>query len=189
MALWVLCLNQIKLFFYLNFWSFFPFIFIINNSLIPLCASTLELSLTDILTTPSLAKPNKDYFRTPGQVLSLISSLGFVSIFFYVFSYCLFVMYVTICLLYLLQNTPVGEGKRHCSASAVSSPVTCGKRKQKNNSLGSPIMKRKDDTCSPGQNPWRLSMFLISFYTLFHFMDITVIWLYSSLMFLPLSIF
>uniref|UniRef100_A0A8C4HST1 Serine/threonine-protein kinase greatwall n=1 Tax=Dicentrarchus labrax TaxID=13489 RepID=A0A8C4HST1_DICLA len=37
-----------------------------------------ELSLTDILTTPSLAKPKKDYFRTPGQVLSLISSLGFV---------------------------------------------------------------------------------------------------------------
>lgn len=38
-----------------------------------------ELNLTDILTTPSLAKPKKDYFRTPGQVLSLISSLGFVS--------------------------------------------------------------------------------------------------------------
>ncbi|TNM96482.1 hypothetical protein fugu_016143 [Takifugu bimaculatus] len=36
-----------------------------------------ELNLTDILTTPSLAKPKKDYFRTPGQVLSLISSLGF----------------------------------------------------------------------------------------------------------------
>lgn len=37
-----------------------------------------ELNLTDILTTPSLAKPKKGYFRTPGQVLSLISSLGFV---------------------------------------------------------------------------------------------------------------
>lgn len=41
--------------------------------------SILELSLMDILTTPSLAKPKKDYSRTPGQVLSLISSLGFVS--------------------------------------------------------------------------------------------------------------
>uniref|UniRef100_A0AAR2LG56 Serine/threonine-protein kinase greatwall n=1 Tax=Pygocentrus nattereri TaxID=42514 RepID=A0AAR2LG56_PYGNA len=39
-----------------------------------------ELNLMDILTTPSLAKPKKDYFRTPGQVLSLISSLGLVSI-------------------------------------------------------------------------------------------------------------
>uniref|UniRef100_A0A3Q3JG89 Serine/threonine-protein kinase greatwall n=1 Tax=Monopterus albus TaxID=43700 RepID=A0A3Q3JG89_MONAL len=72
-----------------------------------------ELSLMDILTTPSLAKPKTDYFRTPGQVLSLISSLGF--------------------------NTPMGESKRHCSASAVSSPMSCGKMKQKNNSLGSPL--------------------------------------------------
>uniref|UniRef100_A0A8C1Q2V3 Serine/threonine-protein kinase greatwall n=1 Tax=Cyprinus carpio TaxID=7962 RepID=A0A8C1Q2V3_CYPCA len=38
-----------------------------------------ELNLMDILTTPSLVKPKKDYFRTPGQVLSLISSLGLVS--------------------------------------------------------------------------------------------------------------
>uniref|UniRef100_A0A673XT27 Serine/threonine-protein kinase greatwall n=1 Tax=Salmo trutta TaxID=8032 RepID=A0A673XT27_SALTR len=38
-----------------------------------------ELSLADILTTPSLAMPKQDYFRTPGQVLSLISSLGLVS--------------------------------------------------------------------------------------------------------------
>uniref|UniRef100_A0A669E2G2 Serine/threonine-protein kinase greatwall n=1 Tax=Oreochromis niloticus TaxID=8128 RepID=A0A669E2G2_ORENI len=38
-----------------------------------------ELNLMDILTTPSLAKPKKDYSRTPGQILSLISSLGFVS--------------------------------------------------------------------------------------------------------------
>ncbi|KAK0136169.1 Serine/threonine-protein kinase greatwall [Merluccius polli] len=36
-----------------------------------------ELNLVDILTTPSLAKPNKHYSRTPGQVLSLICSLGF----------------------------------------------------------------------------------------------------------------
>lgn len=45
---------------------------------LPLCCPS-ELSLMDILTTPSLAKPKKDYFRTPGQVLSLISSLGLVS--------------------------------------------------------------------------------------------------------------
>lgn len=38
-----------------------------------------ELNLMDILTTPSLLKPKEDYFRTPGQVLSLISSLGLVS--------------------------------------------------------------------------------------------------------------
>lgn len=36
-----------------------------------------ELSMMDILTTPSMAKPKRDYSRTPGQVLSLISSLGF----------------------------------------------------------------------------------------------------------------
>lgn len=40
-----------------------------------------ELSLMDILNTPSLSKPKKDYFRTPGQIISLISSLGFVSVF------------------------------------------------------------------------------------------------------------
>ncbi|XP_018423001.1 PREDICTED: serine/threonine-protein kinase greatwall [Nanorana parkeri] len=38
-----------------------------------------ELNMLDILTTPSMAKPKEDYFRTPGQVLSLISSLGFNS--------------------------------------------------------------------------------------------------------------
>lgn len=52
---------------------------IINNSFILYLCCLSELSLMDILTTPSLAKPKKDYFRTPGQVLSLISSLGFVS--------------------------------------------------------------------------------------------------------------
>ncbi|XP_074841005.1 serine/threonine-protein kinase greatwall [Carettochelys insculpta] len=36
-----------------------------------------ELNMMDILTTPSMAKPKQDYSRTPGQVLSLISSLGF----------------------------------------------------------------------------------------------------------------
>ncbi|XP_054478701.1 serine/threonine-protein kinase greatwall [Anoplopoma fimbria] len=86
-----------------------------------------ELSLMDILTTPSLAKPTKDYFRTPGQVLSLISAMRF--------------------------NSPAGEGKRHCGASAMSSPMSCGKIKQKNSSLGSPLMKKKDQLCSPV--PWK----------------------------------
>ncbi|XP_042366326.1 serine/threonine-protein kinase greatwall [Plectropomus leopardus] len=88
-----------------------------------------ELSLMDILTTPSLAKPKKDYFRTPGQVLSLISSLGF--------------------------NSPAGEGRRHCSASAVSSPMSCGKIKQKTSSLGSPLMKKKHQLQSPACCPWK----------------------------------
>ncbi|XP_077009329.1 serine/threonine-protein kinase greatwall-like isoform X2 [Tamandua tetradactyla] len=36
-----------------------------------------DINMMDILTTPSMAKPAQDYSRTPGQVLSLISSLGF----------------------------------------------------------------------------------------------------------------
>ncbi|KAM9489372.1 serine/threonine-protein kinase greatwall isoform 2-T2 [Clarias gariepinus] len=76
-----------------------------------------ELNLMDILTTPSLAKPKKDYFRTPGQVLSLISSLGL--------------------------NTPVMDGKRHCSASAVASPMTCGKAVHRKSSLCSPLLARR----------------------------------------------
>ncbi|XP_058153762.1 serine/threonine-protein kinase greatwall isoform X2 [Dasypus novemcinctus] len=36
-----------------------------------------DINMMDILTTPSMAKPTQDYSRTPGQVLSLISSLGF----------------------------------------------------------------------------------------------------------------
>nr|XP_051676927.1 serine/threonine-protein kinase greatwall isoform X3 [Oryctolagus cuniculus] len=36
-----------------------------------------DINMMDILTTPSMAKPRQDYSRTPGQVLSLISSLGF----------------------------------------------------------------------------------------------------------------
>ncbi|XP_017560793.1 serine/threonine-protein kinase greatwall isoform X1 [Pygocentrus nattereri] len=83
-----------------------------------------ELNLMDILTTPSLAKPKKDYFRTPGQVLSLISSLGL--------------------------NTPVLEGKRHSSASAVASPVSCGKVEQRKSLLSSPLpSRRRDHLCSP----------------------------------------
>uniref|UniRef100_A0A8C5TEK9 Serine/threonine-protein kinase greatwall n=1 Tax=Malurus cyaneus samueli TaxID=2593467 RepID=A0A8C5TEK9_9PASS len=42
-----------------------------------------EINMLDILTTPSMAKPKQDYSRTPGQLLSLISSLGFVSSFHY----------------------------------------------------------------------------------------------------------
>ncbi|KAB5587206.1 hypothetical protein PHYPO_G00010430 [Pangasianodon hypophthalmus] len=76
-----------------------------------------ELNLMDILTTPSLAKPKKDYFRTPGQVLSLISSLGL--------------------------NTPVMDGKRHSSASAVASPMTCGRAEQRKSSLCSPLLARR----------------------------------------------
>lgn len=75
-----------------------------------------ELNLMDILTTPSLVKPKKDYFRTPGQVLSLISSLGL--------------------------NTPVIEGKRHSSAVLVS-PKSCGKLNPRNTSLCSPRLKRR----------------------------------------------
>ncbi|XP_063063030.1 serine/threonine-protein kinase greatwall isoform X2 [Engraulis encrasicolus] len=83
-----------------------------------------ELNLLDILTTPSLAKPSKDYFRTPGQVLSLISSLGL--------------------------NTPAMEGKRHSSLSAVRSPKTCGKLEQRKSSLCSPRMrKRRESYSSP----------------------------------------
>ncbi|NXU64145.1 GWL kinase, partial [Horornis vulcanius] len=36
-----------------------------------------EINMIDILTTPSMPKPKQDYSRTPGQLLSLISSLGF----------------------------------------------------------------------------------------------------------------
>ncbi|XP_053492830.1 serine/threonine-protein kinase greatwall isoform X2 [Ictalurus furcatus] len=76
-----------------------------------------ELNLLDILTTPSLAKPKKDYFRTPGQVLSLISSLGL--------------------------NTPVVDGKRHSSASAMASPMSCGKAELRKSSLCSPLSARR----------------------------------------------
>ncbi|XP_057354302.1 serine/threonine-protein kinase greatwall-like isoform X5 [Manis pentadactyla] len=37
----------------------------------------VNINMMDILTTPSMAKPRQDYSRTPGQILSLISSLGF----------------------------------------------------------------------------------------------------------------
>ncbi|KAJ0059747.1 hypothetical protein NL108_011251, partial [Boleophthalmus pectinirostris] len=95
-----------------------------------------ELNLMDILTTPSLAKPKKDYFRTPGQILSLISHLGF--------------------------NTPSGEVKRHCSTSAISSPVTGGKNRQKNNSVGSPMTVVTDQPFYPSAHSWKTSMCDIS---------------------------
>ncbi|XP_070961209.1 serine/threonine-protein kinase greatwall-like isoform X1 [Oncorhynchus clarkii lewisi] len=82
-----------------------------------------ELSLADIMTTPSLAMPKQDYFRTPGQVLSLISSLGL--------------------------NTPAVEGKRDSSGSAVFSPMSCGKIEQRKNSLSSPLMRQKEYLDSP----------------------------------------
>ncbi|CDQ67239.1 unnamed protein product [Oncorhynchus mykiss] len=82
-----------------------------------------ELSLADIMTTPSLAMPKQDYFRTPGQVLSLISSLGL--------------------------NTPAVEGKRDSSGSAVFSPMSCGKIEQRKNSLSSPLMRQKEYLRSP----------------------------------------
>ncbi|XP_064188576.1 serine/threonine-protein kinase greatwall [Anguilla rostrata] len=83
-----------------------------------------ELNLVDILTTPSLVKPKQDYFRTPGQVLSLISSLGL--------------------------NTPAVEGKRHSSTSAVSSPMSCSKVDQCRRSFISPmIMRQKEHLFSP----------------------------------------
>ncbi|XP_051538725.1 serine/threonine-protein kinase greatwall-like isoform X2 [Myxocyprinus asiaticus] len=75
-----------------------------------------ELNLMDILTTPSLAKPKKDYFRTPGQVLSLISSLGL--------------------------NTPVTEGEHH-SSTVLGSPMSCGKVNHRKSYLCSPLLKRR----------------------------------------------
>lgn len=122
-----------------------------------------ELSLMDILNTPSLSKPKKDYFRTPGQILSLISSLGFVSVFIQYISLVRKIVFflrdesielVTI----QTQNTPAGEGKRHCSASVLSSPMSCGRVKRKNISLGSPVMKTNDSQLSPAHYRWKKGM-------------------------------
>lgn len=55
-----------------------------------------------------------------------------------------------------MQSTPSAQGKRHCSASAVSSPVTCGKIKRKNNSLGSPVMKKNDSVDSPRDDSFKV---------------------------------
>ncbi|KAJ8010849.1 hypothetical protein DPEC_G00079400 [Dallia pectoralis] len=82
-----------------------------------------ELSLSDILTTPSLARPKQDYFRTPGQVLSLISSLGL--------------------------NTPGAENKPRCRTSAVFSPMSCGKIEQRKKSFCFPLRRQKELPQSP----------------------------------------
>ncbi|XP_063739396.1 serine/threonine-protein kinase greatwall-like [Eleginops maclovinus] len=76
-----------------------------------------ELCISDILTTPSLATPKRDYFRTPGQMLSLVSSLGF--------------------------NSPAADGEPPCSASASSGPLSCGRVRQKKVSVASPLLKKK----------------------------------------------
>lgn len=117
-----------------------------------------ELSLADILTTPSLAKQKQDYFRTPGQILSLISSLGFVSL------KCILNFaqrntqstWQVLCRrpysdysMYQKQNTPAIESKRHCSASAVFTPMSCGKMGRKKSTLCSSLRK-KENRLSPG---------------------------------------
>ncbi|XP_051871617.1 serine/threonine-protein kinase greatwall [Pristis pectinata] len=56
-----------------------------------------EINMMDILNTPSMINPKLDYYRTPGQILSLISSLGF--------------------------NTPVGGKTKN--ASPLLSPMIC----------------------------------------------------------------
>ncbi|KPP75335.1 Serine/threonine-protein kinase greatwall-like [Scleropages formosus] len=94
-----------------------------------------ELNLMDILTTPSLVKPKKDYFRTPGQVLSLISSLGL--------------------------NTPGAEGRHQRIASTVSSSMSCGKEEQRRRSFCSPFLKKKEQLSSPA----RSTRVLHTFYT------------------------
>lgn len=116
-----------------------------------------ELSLMDILNTPSLSKPKKDYFRTPGQIISLISSLGFVSVFtHYISLSCARLSFSWQINLIVIptQNTPAGEGKRHCSASVQSSPMSCGRIKRKNISLGSPVAKTNDGQISPAPYRW-----------------------------------
>lgn len=112
-----------------------------------------ELSLMDILNTPSLSKPKKDYFRTPGQIISLISSLGFVSVYNIFSLVCKIFLFVNVII--QTQNTPAGEGKRHCSASVVSSPMSCGRIKRKNISLGSPPTKTNYSQHSPAPYRWR----------------------------------
>ncbi|CAL8294020.1 unnamed protein product [Lota lota] len=83
-----------------------------------------ELNLVDILNTPSLAKLDKHYSRTPGQILSLICSLGF--------------------------NTPAAENRRSCSASAVPSPMSCDRAERRKQSLCSLQVKKKKRMFSPG---------------------------------------
>ncbi|XP_062900337.1 serine/threonine-protein kinase greatwall isoform X1 [Mobula hypostoma] len=70
-----------------------------------------EINMMDILNTPSMINPKLDYYRTPGQILSLISSLGF--------------------------NTPMG-GKTK-DASSLMSPMVCSNASVSFGSLCSPL--------------------------------------------------
>lgn len=60
-------------------------------------------------------------------------------------------------ILYQTQNSPAAEGKRHCSTSAVSSSMSCGKVRRKKNSLGSPLLKKKEQQLLTGY-PWKTGM-------------------------------
>lgn len=106
---------------------------IINSSFTSVL-SILELSLMDILTTPSLAKPKKDYSRTPGQVLSLISSLGFVSEFKSLHMQennqmccfvCVCVLYNSYFFLYSVKHRIHQQQKASVTAALLWCPVPC----------------------------------------------------------------
>lgn len=84
----------------------------------------------DILNTPSLSKPKKDYFRTPGQIISLISSLGFVSvlILFFFFSFvCKIIFFVQneSRELSLFKHRIHQPGKANDTAVHLSCPAQC----------------------------------------------------------------
>ncbi|MBN3276436.1 GWL kinase, partial [Polyodon spathula] len=89
-----------------------------------------EISVLDIMTTPSLVKSKQDYFRTPGQVLSLISSLGLVSKYSYAFT----------------------ERRAAVTASALASPLTWENMQRFRGSPSpcSPMLKRSKE---PFHNP------------------------------------
>ncbi|XP_043920482.1 serine/threonine-protein kinase greatwall [Protopterus annectens] len=84
-----------------------------------------EINMTDILTTPSMIKPKRDYSRTPGQVLSLISSLGF--------------------------HTPAAERPR---VSPLASPMSCDSVRLSRVSMGSSVaqFQRESTFCTPTPN-------------------------------------
>uniref|UniRef100_UPI00398F4574 serine/threonine-protein kinase greatwall isoform X2 n=1 Tax=Pristiophorus japonicus TaxID=55135 RepID=UPI00398F4574 len=70
-----------------------------------------EINMMDILNTPSMINPKLDYYRTPGQILSLITSLSF--------------------------KTPV-EGKKK-DASPILSPMICSNTNLSLGSFCSPL--------------------------------------------------
>ncbi|XP_069770645.1 serine/threonine-protein kinase greatwall isoform X2 [Narcine bancroftii] len=70
-----------------------------------------EINMMDILNTPSMINSKLDYYRTPGQILSLISSLGF--------------------------NTPMGEKTK--GASPLLSPMICSNTNVSLGSFCSPL--------------------------------------------------